>query len=393
MKKKSRLKDLITVFLLVLTTLVAIHFYINKQARLRLWHSLYPARAQIALWSLNCRGDSKWLEPIVKTMISEHNAPANQMVYISPTGNISQCESGYKGKPLISEKVDENTRFRYASVTKLFTSDAILSLIRQGKLDFDTRIVELFNLPTPIDKRVNDITVAHLLLHRGGFDRLQLNSEDMFYYNREPLCPKNLPKLSKIKLNFSPGTKIAYSNLGYCLLGEVIHVISGKTYQQYMNENYQLQEGNLLFNRQKPYSDEVSYNYVNLSLTSPTDFYTAYDYQGLASAAGLSGNALALAKQTVKMLSKPQPNILSADIKYDCHLSKLRDCYGYAMFPYQSSEEKMIVYFRDGNLEGLSSLVVVDEHGGVTVLLSNGVAGSNDGLDWAKFAIYNALTK
>lgn len=55
-----------------------------------------------------------------------------------------------------------------------------------------------------------------------------------------------------------------------------------------------------------------------------------------------------------------------------CDLTKLRDCYGYAMFPYQQDSNSLKVYFRDGTLLGMSSLVVVDDNGGVLALLSSG---------------------
>lgn len=394
-RKPSRIKDGIIVLLLLAITAVVIHFSVNHQARTQLWVDMYPLRARLALLNNDCQGSAaSWIKPIVSLATKQGNAPANQMVYISPKEEISRCSSGYREKPLISDKVTAKTRFRYASVTKLFTSDAILALIRQGKLQLKTRLVDVISIPEPKDQRVNEITIADLLSHRGGFDRLQQGSEDMFYYDREPLCPNQLAKLSTIQLNFKPGTKVAYSNLGYCLLGEVIRVVSGKPYQDYMNEHYDLKSDNILFNQQSLYADEVSYNYVNQSLTAPvtsSNFYKAYDFKGLSAVAGLSGSALSLAKQVRRLLgNEAQPNILSRNTHYHCDYSVIRDCYGYAMIPYQSGPKSLKIYFREGNLEGLASLVVVDEHGGVTVLLSNGVESLQKS-DEIKMLIYQQL--
>ena len=140
--------------------------------------------------------------------------------------------------------------------------------------------------------------------------------------------------------------------------------------------------------------DEVSYNYVETGLTGYADIYTAFDYEGLASAAGLSGNAIDLAQQVRSMAVKSEPSILSVDPQVMCDVSKIAECYGYAMVPYQRTSQSSIVYYRDGNLLGLSSLVAIDERGSVVALLSNGTPDNSvQGSDNVKMKIYEHLTK
>ncbi len=122
------------------------------------------------------------------------------------------------------------------------------------------------------------------------------------------------------------------------------------------------------------------------------DIYSAFDYASLASSAGLSGNALQLAKQVKNMISKPKPNILS-QANIACDLSKIRDCYGYAMFPYQRSMNELKVYFRDGVLPGASSLVVITEKNEIFVLLSSGQAADSRIYDQTKMLIYDNLAR
>ena len=140
--------------------------------------------------------------------------------------------------------------------------------------------------------------------------------------------------------------------------------------------------------------DEVSYNYVETGLTGHADIYTAFDYEGLASAAGLSGNAIDLAQQAHSLAAKPMPNILSIDLQSACDVTQIAECYGYAMVAYQRTPHSATVYYRDGSLLGLSSLVAIDEKGGVVALLSNGtpdngIVGNNK----VKMMIYNQLAK
>lgn len=391
---KIKIKDIFIVILLVLITMIGGYYYANVTARNTLWLKTYPIRAKIAERKLSCSHNSPlWLAKILTYQVNHGNAPANQIAYIDPKGTLHHCENGYVGEyPLIAQPINEKTRFRYASVTKLWTSDAILALIKQRKIDFNTKISSIITeIHQPKDPRINNITIGELLLHRGGFNRYSVFGNDMFGIG-EPICPNHFDRLNHIQLGFSPNEKMSYSNLGYCLLGEVVSRLNQQSYTQTIKENYQFNGTTLAFIGNHPMPDEVSYNHIETDITGVGDIYTAFDYQDLASAAGLSGNAIDLAKQVKTMIEKPAPNILSLNKNLKCDITKLRDCYGYAMFPYQQAGRDFTVYFRDGGLLGLSSLVVVDSQGGVTALLSNGVTGNNEqGGDKVKMMIYDFL--
>ena len=238
---------------------------------------------------------------------------------------------------------------------------------------------------------MNDITVAHLLLHQGGFDRYSMLGIDMFNPNEEPLCPNHLAELGTIRLNFTPGSRTSYSNLGYCLLGEIVARKSGGgTYTEAMGRLYPLAQDGLKFIRQQQESDEVSYNYVEKGLTGLADIYSSFDYAAAASAAGLSGSALGAAKEIRAMLAREKLNITSLPENVSCNLAQMRDCYGYAMFPYRENG-RSLVWFRDGNLPAASSVAMVDGEGGVTVLLASGWAESPaEGADEIKRFIYRS---
>lgn len=390
MFKNLKVKDFVQLIIIIVVAVLGVYLYANNQARNQIWKKLYPIRANLANQQTNCSPNSPvWLKDTIHLQTKNSNAPANQIAYIDIKGNLYHCENGYVGKyPLISEPVSEKTRFRYASVTKLWTSDSILELIKQGKLHFDTPIVNILTeIKDPKDPRINQITVGELLLHRGGFDRENLLGNDMFGIGKD-ICPKHIELMNTITLNFNPNERMSYSNLGYCLLGEVASQLNQKPYTQLITDNYQLKQTSLKFIGNQAMNDEVSYNYVETGLTGHPDIYTAFDYKGLASAAGLSGNAIDLAKQVKLMIQKPEPNILSMNPDLACDISKLRDCYGYAMFPYQRSSQDNVMYFRDGGLLGLSSLVAVDKKFGVVALLSNG-SQSEQHNDKIKMQLYD----
>ena len=380
MYQKLKLTDFVIVIVLITVTSVIGYFYANTQERQKLWQKTYPIRAELSARHISCSDDSPtWLADILRYQTRHGNAPANQIAYIESNGTLHHCENGYQGKyPILSDATTEQTRFRYASVTKLWTSDAILALVKEGRLSLDTKLSAIITeIDTPKDARIKDITIGQLLLHRAGFDRYSVFGQDMFGIGKA-ICPNHITELNNIELGFTPDSKTSYSNLGYCLLGEVVSRIYNKPYTKVIAENYSFADTSLRFIPNHAMNDEVTYNYVETGLTGYADIYTAFDYEGLASAAGLSGNAIDLAQQVQAMSLKSPPNILTDSSKVACDLTQIAECYGYAMVTYQPDPQSVKVHYRDGNLLGLSSLVAVSDNGSVVALLSNGT--SNEGV-------------
>lgn len=396
MFKDIKKRDVALVLVFVLLTLMFGYYYANSLARNQLWVKTYPVRAQLSTANISCSNDSPtWLSDILTYQTKSNNAPANQIAYIEPNGTLHHCQNGYVGQyPLLSDATSEQTRFRYASVTKLWTADAILSLIKDGKLSLDTPLSDIISeIDTPTDSRISDITIGQLLLHRAGFDRYSVFGQDMFGIGKD-ICPNHIAGLNDITLGFDPDSKTSYSNLGYCLLGEVIsRVNDGQPYPDIIARQYDFADSTLQFISNKPMADEVTYNYVETGVLGHADIYTAFDYDGLASAAGLSGNAIDLAQQVHIMAAKPEPNILSDNAKVGCDTTQIAECYGYAMVTYQPHAQSSSVHYRDGNLLGLSSLVAVSDNGSVVALLSNGT--SNEGVEGSnkvKMMLYQQIS-
>ncbi|MFO1062755.1 MAG: serine hydrolase domain-containing protein [Pirellulales bacterium] len=92
--------------------------------------------------------------------------------------------------------------------------------------------------------RWRDITLRHLLQHRGGWDRDQ-SFDAMFqsvrfalkFHAQPPASPQVVIRaMLAEKLDFVPGERYAYSNFGYCLLGRVIERLSGRSYEQFVQD-------------------------------------------------------------------------------------------------------------------------------------------------------------
>ncbi len=121
-----------------------------------------------------------------------------------------------------------NTIFDIGSNTKQFTSTAILKLVEQNKLNFADSLGKYFT-ELPIDKQ--SITIHQLLTHSAGFleslgrDFSEISQKDFF------------EKLFASKLLSEPGEKYSYSNTGYSILGRIIELASGQSYEAFLNEH------------------------------------------------------------------------------------------------------------------------------------------------------------
>jgi CubicO group peptidase (beta-lactamase class C family) len=132
--------------------------------------------------------------------------------------------------------VDADTVFRIGSITKTFTSLAILRLRDAGKLSLDDPaaryLPELGALRYPT-RDAPPITIRHLLTHTSGLPRLgnfSYAQSDHDVTEREVLAG-----LDRVTLQTPPGTAFSYSNFGVGLLGPLVRRVTGMRYRDYVS--------------------------------------------------------------------------------------------------------------------------------------------------------------
>jgi CubicO group peptidase (beta-lactamase class C family) len=142
--------------------------------------------------------------------------------------------------------------FRIASLSKPITALAIMKLKTQGRLKLHDKVFGPQGLlpyaayPC-FDRRMMDITVRHLLQHTAGWNRdTNIGGDPMFnpvYIAQQMGVPAPADAQTIIRyvlkkpLDFTPGSQYAYSNIGYAVLGRVIEVLSGMSYESYVQAN------------------------------------------------------------------------------------------------------------------------------------------------------------
>src|SRR5690606_255547 len=135
-------------------------------------------------------------------------------------------------------KVDENTLFGVASNTKAFTTAAMGQLVDQGKLSWDTKVIDVipeFQLYDPYVTR--EFTVRDLVTHRSG---LGLGAGDLMVFPASNTTTKAemIHNLRYLKPVSSFRSKFDYDNLLYIVAGEVVSRISKQSFDDYISKNF-----------------------------------------------------------------------------------------------------------------------------------------------------------
>lgn len=147
--------------------------------------------------------------------------------------------TGNLGYTNIAEKTPATIKseFRIASMTKSFTAMAILKLRDEGKLDLDDPVYKYIPEMKSQKYLTNDapaITIRHLLTHAAGFP------EDNPWGDRQlDVSDEELLEVIRNGISFSnvPGIKFEYSNLGFAILGHIIKIVTGQSYEDYITRN------------------------------------------------------------------------------------------------------------------------------------------------------------
>ncbi len=179
------------------------------------------------------------VDDLVEDWMKAHNVPALSLAFARPDELLfrrawGEIEPG-------GEAATADSLFRIASVTKPITAVAIFILIERGFLKVDDRVFGEngllngdFGADLPDD--LNAITVRHLLMHEsGGWPN---DGRGPTLRHPEMGQPEWLEwVLRRRPLQYAPGEKYVYSNVGYCLLGWIISKLTAQSYGDYVREN------------------------------------------------------------------------------------------------------------------------------------------------------------
>lgn len=276
------------------------------------------------------------------------------------------------------EKLNNHSQFPIASITKTFTSTAILQLQQKDKL----------NINEPVQKYLSDfpyqnITIKQLLNNTSGlaqeytlFDTIIKEQPEKIISNRDII-----PTLIRFKnpLSFPSGSQWEYNNVNFCLSALIIEKVSGMSYRDYIKKN--IFEPAKMKNSVVPLDRKISslnqvelYTYPNLYSTALTNTKTVKENFLIVEKSNFYGNggivstALDLEKYrkalfSNKILGKKEleealtATILSDGKKVSYTIDGIELSYGLGWGMYADESEGKIV-FHDGFITGLTSILL-----------------------------------
>ena len=127
-----------------------------------------------------------------------------------------------------------------ASLTKPVTAAAAMTLVEQGKLDLDASVevyLPEFRQQVTKDGRHRRVTVRQLMCHTSGIQS-SVPERPRFFFQQswyEQSLKEIVPRIAETRLVFDPGTQVQYSNAAPYVLGRIIEVLSGESFEDYVS--------------------------------------------------------------------------------------------------------------------------------------------------------------
>jgi len=304
-----------------------------------------------------------------------------------------------------ADKVNINTLFMIGSNTKAFTATSLAILQTQNKLSLDdqvTKYLPQFKLDnTPAGQMA---TIKDLLCHRLGFQTFQ---GDFTFYNTNLTREQIIEKLGQLKAAYPFRTKWGYTNAAFLTAGQIIPVVTGKQWEDYVRENIFAPLGminTLALSADMPKSLDrtVPHTLIDGRL-SPIPFC---QIDGLAPAGGISSSINDMSKWVLALLNDgkvgarqviPLAAIKATREPQDIvgrvsHLNGEEDyeLYGLGWFLQDYAGHHLVMH--DGGVNGyLSSVTLVPkEHLGIIILTNT---DQNDLFDALRWEIMDAYFK
>jgi len=184
-------------------------------------------------------GEEFVLSDSVKAVIRDNvNNGKHQSLFVGIIDE-NDVEYYYYGDTAKGENpIDENTLFEIGSVTKVFTTMILADMVEKGEVNLNDPIEKFLpeDVSTP-SKNGRTITLFDLATHSSGLPRMPdgfpiTDMDEQFQYDREEMYDS----LSKVELSREIGSQYEYSNFGFSLLGHILSLQAGQSYEELLQE-------------------------------------------------------------------------------------------------------------------------------------------------------------
>ncbi|MFJ7913800.1 MULTISPECIES: serine hydrolase domain-containing protein [unclassified Lysinibacillus] len=311
----------------------------------------------------------KLIEVEIESNMKTHDILGMAFALVDSNGIIYSKGFGILDIREDTQQIDENTNFNLGSLSKVFTTLAIMQLQEKGFLSIEDPVVDYLPWFKTRDALMsNQITIKHLLNHSSGLPS-RLNVHDVKSVDRREIIEQISDKLGNVMLVAKPGETFEYTNMNTDLLQIIIEEVSGVPFIKYMDDNIfkplgMNRTGYFTFDNHHLSNTAMGHRY-QWGKIKPYEEKLVY---ATSSSAGLSSNATDLAKFMMCLLNggiTPTGNLIrSNSITEIFKANKYGVGYNWYVYPHNM--------YMEGGLPGFTSTMVLssDKSFGL-VLLSN----------------------
>jgi CubicO group peptidase (beta-lactamase class C family) len=173
------------------------------------------------------------VDSIVAGKMNQYNIPGLSIGLVMEDSII--YTKGYGIKSIENpEPVTEISNFHTASISKLFTAQAVVMLLAENDISLNERLLNIIPELRYEDQRVEEITIKSLLNHTSGLP--DVSNYHWKNKNHSASSLKEYISGLKLTLDSQPGNQYQYSSLGYNILGYVVEKLSESSFEEFVNE-------------------------------------------------------------------------------------------------------------------------------------------------------------
>ncbi|WP_344875605.1 serine hydrolase domain-containing protein [Allokutzneria multivorans] len=177
------------------------------------------------------RATAEWITEVLPQLVERHDVVGAQVAVLVDDRVVDAAAgvlNAATGVPVTTEAL-----FQIGSITKVWTATLVQELVNEGLVDLDLPIRHYLT-----DFRLADhvagetVTTRHLLCHTGGFEG------DLFTDtgNNDDAVEKYVSTLADARQLFPPGERFSYCNSGYVVLGRLVELLRGQTFNSVLRD-------------------------------------------------------------------------------------------------------------------------------------------------------------
>lgn len=329
-----------------------------------------------------------------KSVMKKSNVPGAAFVIVRGDKVSAMQTYGVRGNK-DKQKINSNTAFRLASVSKTFSAELAAKLVDQSKFSWEDPLVDyLPEFKLKKEGQAEGITIKHVLSHSSG---LMPNAFDGYLKGRFRF-DHIITKFEALEPYCAPGNCYGYQNVLFSFIEEVMERSTGKPYADLMQQEIfvplKMENASVGYNPYKQTSNKA-HPHVKVSKNGPWhQVKVKPDFYKVGSAAGVNASITDMSKWLVAQLGH-SPEVIptglletvrepvvrtSKDLRRSNWKGILDDAhYGIGWRVYQHNDD--ILYFHSGWVEGFRAVIAYSEEKQIgMVLLANAESRSVDDL-------------